>query len=232
MKKLFLIIFLSLISFNLNAFEQVIGGSVGYGIAFSKGNHYQTNKYVDKSTTDPRPDITLTWDKEEKNIDNGYNFDVEYQIRAENNGFWVLGIGFKSEVISINSSYKIIEGDKLTTQNPYIIGLATFYEGKDLSLRIGASVGQAMNKVGNITYDNITADMIFDAEYSLSSNFMFFSRINIAIASGKSVQYSTNLMIDESVEATGREIEILDNHIKMNAKDQLMRLNFGIRYRI
>ena len=134
MKKLSLIIFLSLISLNSYAFEQVIGVGAGYGISLPSASHYQVNLY-NGSDNNPNNDKIITWTQEKKYINSSYSFDIEYQARlgyiTEN--FLTVGIGYRNELTSINTNYNIID-KSIITHNPYVLGLFTFYQGKDLSL--------------------------------------------------------------------------------------------------
>ena len=72
--------------------------------------------------------------------------------------------------------------------------------------------------------------MIFDVEYSIGDNFLIFSRFNINMINGEDIKYNTDMVIDTSMNHD--DVKILENYIKMNAKEQLYRINFGIRYKI
>ncbi len=232
MKKLLLTSFITLISFNLSALEHVIGISGGYSFSTSKEVHIMKTKK--KHVPDTVSDTTSTFTKEKINKNIGYNFDIEYQLRfnvfnnERINNFFVLGIGYKNEQISFKSNYRDFSNLNTTINNPYLLAMVTPLDVKDLKLRGGFTVGYGINKLDNYNFNKITADIIFDAEYNISSNFILFSRLNINIISGKDVSYDTKLLIEKIKEDT----KIVENYINMQPKEQLYRLNFGIRYKI
>ncbi len=231
MKKILLPLILSLISFNSYAYEHVIGFSGGYSAFFPKASHYQTNKHKNTINDDDNKPLDVyrqfTHFEDKKYHDNAYNFEIEYQIRLD--GGWILGVGYRNEIFSLNSKYALLDSNSFTTHNPYILGLGTFYQSKNFSLSLGGAIGSGLNKIGNSSNTEITIDMIFDVEYLLSDKFLLFTRLNTSL-SGKEYKLNTKNTLIEQTE--DNQFEIIENYIKISPKNFVSRLNFGIRYKI
>ncbi len=248
MKKLLLTLIIGIFSFNGYAFEQVIGISGGLSQSKSKVNHWQKTEFDNPNFNPSCPEspnnlrrIQNNWKDGATHKNNGYNINLEYQVRLDfptvMDNFFVLGVGYTYEDVSIKPNYQDLSNFKSTMHNPYILAMITLFSGKsagiskDINVRWGWAFGQGFNKADSYKYKKLTADMILDAEYGISDNILIFSRANFAMVDGKDNQYNTNLSVNKDPIYEQNQV-ILDNYIKTNSKDSTYRINFGIRYKI
>jgi hypothetical protein len=250
MKKILLILGISLFSFNSYAFEQVIGVSGGYSYSQTKISHIIDSQFKEKN---PNYDSSkpvgsnnqeyLTKVDKFANIKHGamdgYNLNAEYQLRfdvSDIKNFLVLGAGYTNENMKLNPKYQDLDSLNYGMNDIYLLGMITLAQGKGFALRFGGSVGNGFFKIDSYNnedarkYNNFTANLLIDGEYSVSSNFMLFSRVSYMLEGGKKFTYDTNMTFDNAVNHIDNQI--LSNKFTLNPQEQFVRLNFGVRYKI
>ncbi|MCL2567321.1 MAG: hypothetical protein FWE18_04430 [Alphaproteobacteria bacterium] len=254
MKKLALILGMCLISFNLFAFEHVIGISGGLVSSKSDVNHSLTAEYDNicfyeptnticqpsfpeqvVNTTDPRIQNTFRNISDNIHRNNGYNFNLEYQARTtlfDIPNFLTLGLGLETSKTNIKPNYLDLNSINYKINTPYVLAMLTIYQNKSFAFRGGLTGGQDFIKADSNTYKNAAFNMLIDCEYIISNHLMLFGRGATQLNKGKDIVY--NARSDQTVGNgvnNGNPV-ILDNKIAVSPQESLLKLNFGVRYKI
>ncbi|MDR2008040.1 MAG: hypothetical protein LBQ34_03595 [Alphaproteobacteria bacterium] len=254
MKKLVLVFAFSLFSVHLFAIEHVIGISGGFISSKSNVDHTLTASYVNKcynatpstegcntsngqqvNTTDPRITNTFFSIGDNFHRNNGYNFNLEYQARMDIfdiHNFLILGLGVENSKTTINPNYLDLDNIDYKINTPYAIATLTLYQQKSVAIRWGFTVGHDFINYSSNTAGNTSANMLVDCEYVLSDHFLLFGRGSTQITKGKDIIINgKNDQVVGNVNSN-TNVDILSNKITVHPQESLVKINFGVRYKI
>ncbi|MDR0484782.1 MAG: hypothetical protein LBH40_05855 [Alphaproteobacteria bacterium] len=239
MKKLLIIIGISLVSINSYALEHVVGVSAGYNFQNAELKHHITNRYLNPNPDDENSPtyITKGFNNKSSAFNQGTNFDIEYQLRAR---FLTIGVGYSNSKTELNFNYYDIEKFNYTNNIPYLIIMFSAIDSKYVAIKLGATIGVNLVKTdfdnldsSNNGYNNYYNSFLIDSEFKVYKNLMLFTRASYVVTRTDIYYKNSNIIFgganDTSIYPGA---EITSNHIIFDPQTQLFKINFGIRYKI
>ncbi|MDR0483789.1 MAG: hypothetical protein LBH40_00725 [Alphaproteobacteria bacterium] len=252
MKKILLGLFLVFLPNSVYSLEQIIsiGGGIQYSRAELNRSYYYEYKNTDLNANKSCSTIFRYFDTNTSSSLDGNNINIEYQVRLN---VLSLGVGYSYSKTNISMRYDGVETSgnsylagnewkpcssdssfggnaeiSYISNNPYFLITFTAYENRYLALRLGSTLGVDIVRAGGNNYTNLNASLLADGEINITKKFLIFSRASLVGVKKNVVVSYPELQIDSSYLDT----KIHYNQLKITPMKDLLKLNFGIRYKL